>query len=391
MSYLKMEEIKEVHLEPTLKCNAICPQCARSVFGGAVDPSLPQVGLNMDDMERIFDDELCSNLEHVLFCGTHGDPIASEVTLPGSKHLKSKGVGKIWIYTNGSAQSTSWWQDLANTLSEKQDRVCFGIDGLEDTNHLYRIGTKFEKIMANAEAFIKAGGRARWEFLVFKHNEHQVEEAQTLAKKMGFKDFRIRKTSRFIPQFHGYSVPATPVVEKMNREEAEHFTKNFAKIPNEDYKVKYHIYPPDNPEYKNESITTQYRNIINEFGDLKTYAAKAPIECIYRGWKRIYVSGLVKLWPCCHIGSCELEWKSSPFVKDFNKKIVDQYGEDFNDLRKYSVKEILQHPWFSQNLTESWNNSMYEGDNQRLYRCGRTCGKKFNPILSQTEHKDLEN
>ena len=51
--------------------------------------------------------------------------------------------------------------------------------------------------MENAEAFISAGGRARWDFIVFKHNQHQVEEAEKLANKMGFKQFRIRKTARF--------------------------------------------------------------------------------------------------------------------------------------------------------------------------------------------------
>ena len=390
MAYINFEDIREVHLEPTLKCNALCPQCSRSIFGGAVDPNLPQVGLTMEDMEHIFSPELCSNLIHVLFCGTHGDPVASEVTVPGAQLLKDRDVEKVWIYTNGSAQGKSWWQDLASALSGPQDRVCFGIDGLEDTNHLYRIGTNWQKIMSSAEAFINAGGNARWEFLVFKHNEHQVEEAQALAKKMGFKDFRIRKTSRFKPQQHGYSIPATPIIEKMDREQAVEFSKNFETLFNEDYKIKYHIFPPDNPEYKNQAITEEYKDIITKFGNFKAYANQAPIECIYRGWSRVYVSGLAKLWPCCHLASSVLEWKTSAFVDDFNKKVTDRYGSDFNDLRTKSIKEILEHPWFKEDLTASWQKDMYTKDNPRLYRCGKTCGKHFNPILSQTEHKNLE-
>ena len=38
-------------------------------------------------------------------------------------------------------------------------------------------------------AFINAGGRARWDFLIFAHNEHQVDEAEALATKWGFKSF----------------------------------------------------------------------------------------------------------------------------------------------------------------------------------------------------------
>ena len=33
--------------------------------------------------------------------------------------------------------------------------------------------------------YIKAGGVARWEFLVFKHNQHQIEEARQLANELG--------------------------------------------------------------------------------------------------------------------------------------------------------------------------------------------------------------
>ena len=51
--------------------------------------------------------------------------------------------------------------------------------------------------MQSAQAFINAGGRAEWDFLVFRHNEHQVESARKLAKEMGFAKFYVRKTGRF--------------------------------------------------------------------------------------------------------------------------------------------------------------------------------------------------
>ena len=51
--------------------------------------------------------------------------------------------------------------------------------------------------MANAQAFISAGGRAHWEMLVFEHNQHQVDQAQAMARDMGFKWFRAKVSKRF--------------------------------------------------------------------------------------------------------------------------------------------------------------------------------------------------
>jgi len=67
--------------------------------------------------------------------------------------------------------------------------VTFAIDGLADTNHTYRINSEWQKIIANASAYIKAGGAATWKFIVFRHNEHQVEPARALSEFLGFQDF----------------------------------------------------------------------------------------------------------------------------------------------------------------------------------------------------------
>lgn len=48
--------------------------------------------------------------------------------------------------------------------------------------------------MANAQAFIDAGGYADWDYLIFKHNEHQIDEAIALSKKMGFGNFYPKKS-----------------------------------------------------------------------------------------------------------------------------------------------------------------------------------------------------
>ena len=69
--------------------------------------------------------------------------------------------------------------------------VVFSIDGLEDTNHLYRRNVQWHKVMENAKSFIDAGGLARWRMIVFEHNAHQLKDAEQLSKAMGFGKFDI--------------------------------------------------------------------------------------------------------------------------------------------------------------------------------------------------------
>ena len=49
---------------------------------------------------------------------------------------------KIEMWTNGGARDTVFWKRMA----QLKVHVIFGIDGLEDTNHLYRKNAKWKSI-----------------------------------------------------------------------------------------------------------------------------------------------------------------------------------------------------------------------------------------------------
>lgn len=92
--------------------------------------------------------------------------------------------------------STDWWKRLAKSI--KNGYVIFGIDGIGKTNSIYRIGTEYDKVIENAKAFIKTGGKAKWDFIAFKHNENEIEQAKILSYQFGFSEFQVKKTSRFL-------------------------------------------------------------------------------------------------------------------------------------------------------------------------------------------------
>ena len=74
--YLKYEDIKRVKVKITSRCNAACPQCPRTD-----NQSLPAAELKMEDIERIFPKEFCSQLDLVYMWGNYGDAMTSNTTI----------------------------------------------------------------------------------------------------------------------------------------------------------------------------------------------------------------------------------------------------------------------------------------------------------------------
>jgi MoaA/NifB/PqqE/SkfB family radical SAM enzyme len=169
--------------------------CARNLEGKGYVVSLAD--LSLDDYKKHVTKHL-EHLEKVFFCGTVGDPCADISLLKKIAWIKeTKPNIVVGINTNGSIRNPKWWSECGNLLTNLYDYVVFAIDGLEDTNHIYRVNVQFKKIMENSKAYIETGASAHWDMLVFDHNKHQVDECKQLAKDMGFNWFRSKETDRW--------------------------------------------------------------------------------------------------------------------------------------------------------------------------------------------------
>ena len=326
-----INNIKILHIEPSSNCNLNCPQCARNVLGKYTNPDLMVVDLDLSWFLEQLPKSFILQLQKVYFCGAFGDPCMHRELLKIIKFLKTINPNLIvGINTNGSIRNPEWWQECAKLLSHDLDYVMFAIDGLEDTNHIYRQNAQWQKIIENVTSYIGAGGKALWEYLVFKHNQHQVEDAKALAKKLGFNWFNTKVTSRF--------------TEK----------------------------PIDFIEPIEETQSINYE--------------KLDIHCEMLHKNEIYVSAYGWVLPCCHIGEELLDYNQNK--KQRRSKLLNALGVKNGNLSKFKLENNSLDKIIDQfnNINDTWLMSSYAQGKQPV--CAETCGIIKNNIASQQQWRE---
>lgn len=358
------DEVRIVHLELTHRCNAACPMCSRNIHGGALNPDMPLSELSLADIQTILLPDFIRQLKRIYACGNYGDPIVARDCLEVFRYLRDNGSElNLCLHTNGSARRRDWWREMATIMKQGPHYLRFGIDGLEDTNHIYRRGADWKTVMRSAEAFIEAGGRAEWDFLVFKHNEHQVESARKLSQDMGFKEFFVRKTGRFL---------STGELETSDRFD----------VRDKQGRFEYWLEQPTNPEYLNPAFGN-LEQVRQRYGEYQTYLDQVDINCKVAGSKRkIYLSAQGYVLPCCWLGAVFSE-SSTPERQQFAELINHHGGSAVLDATRKGLEAVIEGPLFQQAIPQSWDHeSIADG---KLAICARTCGKEYDPLDHQRD------
>ena len=184
-------------IEITDKCNAKCPQCMRTNPNGCTpNVFVRNIDMSLVDFKKYVPIEVLTQLQQISFNCPMGDPVAHHNIFPILDYIVQHNPDiKIDFPTNGSLRNTSYWKQLA---TYKQITATFAIDGVDEQTHqYYRRNTNLNKIFENASAFIQAGGKATWQFIIFEHNATQEELAKKLANDMEFVKFVSFHSSRF--------------------------------------------------------------------------------------------------------------------------------------------------------------------------------------------------
>ena len=355
----KYEDIRVIHLENTQNCQASCPMCDRNQNGGDINPHIDLSELTLEDCKRIFEPDFIKQLKTMYMCGNLGDPIVARDTLDIFKYFREHNKD-MWLSmnTNAGARDEAWWSELAQVFG-RMGTVIFSVDGLRDTNHLYRQGVVWDNVERAMKSFIAAGGRARWDFLIFEHNQHQVEEAEEISKLMGFERFQAKKTGRF-------------VTAKSEKKESHQAVNRKGEKTTE-------LKKPDK-KYQNKALSKQDM-LIQKYGSMDAYYDVVPVNCKVKDESSLFITAEGLAMPCCWTaGRMYKWWHKNPMVEQVWDFIERSGGKNAISAKKHGLKAVFDTGLFDE-IEDSWNQPSC--GNGKLKVCSMKCGKEFDPFGEQ--------
>jgi len=314
-----MTRWRELEIELTTICNAKCPFCNRSQL---VD--LEPINLDFNIFHKIPFDQF----EFIGLCGNRGDPIFYPRLFDLITYIKdvSHNNTSVTIQTNGSVHDFGWWAELGELIRyHKNNHIIFAVDGLNDTHSLHRVGTDFNRIVQNIDAFIMSGGNAIIQFIVFKHNEHQLEDVKQLAEDIGCVGFWTRQSRCFTDELQ------RPLI----------------------------------------SYNTTRTELNNQNTD-------KDIVCDMIHRDKYYLTVYGEIRPCCFMGDDNYV---DDFTLFFKSQIKDLIGLKYiSDYKKEPTENNLYYNSFNDAIDSGYIKSIRK-HYEHIYRCKEKCHTNFNEIV----------
>ena len=175
-------------LEPTNVCNLHCPFCltGKGISGGR------QVRHMAFAEARPIIDDLADTL-YFLQMYTWGEPLLNKDTLSMIEYAKGRGV-YVMLSTNATTLTP---ENNRRLIAGGIDYIMVSIDGGSAATYpIYRKGGDYDKVLANVRDLLaqrRTLGRDRpfveWQYVVFRHNEHEVDATERLAYEIGVDRF----------------------------------------------------------------------------------------------------------------------------------------------------------------------------------------------------------
>ncbi len=256
-----------ISIEPTTSCNLRCPQCP-----SGLRQFTRETGMLQTDLNKKIIDELHKTLTYITYY-FQGEPYLNRDFL---KMVRYASDHKIYTATSTNAHYLTE-EVCKETIDSGLDRLIISLDGTsQETYSKYRIGGNLQKVLDGTKNLVEAkkkygkGPHIIWQFIVFGHNEHEIDEIKKLAKEYGVDELGIKTAQVY------------------------DFETNSDLIPKNEKYSRYSI--ENKPSIKNKLLN----------------------HC-WRLWHSCVITWDGKIAPCC-------------FDKDASHQFGDLYTEDFKTI-----------------------------------------------------------
>jgi len=172
-------------------CNLRCPLCPTGYHG----LERPQALMKLAQFESILDK--ISDYAVEIIMHNWGEPFLNPDILPMIRHARGKGIGTTLSSNLNLVNKGERF--LEEVVDSGLEHLTVSIDGTtQDVYEVYRRGGTLENVLTNLRYLLAYRNRTRkatpmveWQFLVMKHNEHQIDDARRLAGEIGVDKVRV--------------------------------------------------------------------------------------------------------------------------------------------------------------------------------------------------------
>ena len=179
-----------IAIEPTTSCNLRCPECPSGLRSFTRD-----TGMLDENFFRKTIDELHKEIFYLTFYFQE-EPYLNPKFLEMVQYASGKN-----IYT--ATSTNAHYLDDANakaTVESGLDRLIISIDGTtQESYESYRIGGELQKVIEGTKNILRWKKELKsstphviFQFVVFKQNEHQIEDVKKLGKELGVDEVKIK-------------------------------------------------------------------------------------------------------------------------------------------------------------------------------------------------------
>ena len=199
-------------VEPTNFCNLKCPLCP----SGNGQMLRPRGNMELDDYKRLVDqlgDEV-----FMMMMWNQGEPYINKCFNQMVRYAHERG---IFTFTSTNGHFIRSDEQAREIVESGLDEIIVSLDGVDqETYAKYRVGGQIERVFDGVRRLVAAKQRLgaqtpliNLQFIVMKHNEHDLAEAEALATELKVDKFLIKTAQvysnddaeEFLPEDENFS------------------------------------------------------------------------------------------------------------------------------------------------------------------------------------------